>query len=203
MHTNQNAKRSQESFSPDLKFAEAVTAHTDDDAKDVGGPSEKESSDTATLQTAKGTERSLQCPICSKKFPNKGARKYTLMRHLSSCFKKQPIAKDQPLSHTIDESRRQRKCLLCAKSFKRLGRLKVHSRKHSGEKPHQCPMCVKRIRRMRRWKEHVLVKKRCNSKSNTQGAFLKAFAYGVLNYKFLKSKLIGVFGREAQGPWLF
>ena len=75
MHSNQNAKSSQESSSPDLKFAEAVTAHTDDDAKDVGGPSEKEISDTATPQTVKGTERSLQCPICSKKFANKGARK--------------------------------------------------------------------------------------------------------------------------------
>ena len=29
--------------------------------------------------------------------------------------------------------------------------------------------------------------------------FLKTFVHGVLNYKFLTSKLTGVFGREAQG----
>ena len=52
------------------EFAEAVTAHTDDDAKDVGGPNEKESNDSRR----KGTERSLQCPICSKNFA-KGCKK--------------------------------------------------------------------------------------------------------------------------------
>lgn len=48
-------------------------------------------------------------------------------------------------------------CETCDKAFRREGRLRVHRRKHTGDKPHWCSLCGRKFRRMRQLMSHLFI----------------------------------------------
>lgn len=111
-------------------------------------------------------ERPFQCHFCGRTF----ARLYAKTRHIklihsdqeicskySTCW---PKLSGEQIQGLVLESQMNRpglstkvrphQCDVCGKAFRRKSRLKIHTRKHSGERPHQCDFCSRRFRRMRK-----------------------------------------------------
>lgn len=106
-----------------------------------------------------------QCAFCLKEY----CHRWSLGRH--KCPEMQCTACSitfltdaEAMSHWLTVHRRNFKCARCGKSFQRPGRLRVHERKHTGEKPHQCPECQKHFRRVSHLVMHLLVRHGINVK---------------------------------------
>ncbi|XP_048835806.1 zinc finger protein 131 [Brienomyrus brachyistius] len=93
-----------------------------------------------------GTDKPYTCRHCAKAYAREGA----LKQHLNSCHFE---AEEQSRRH-----RPQKKvhvCEYCDKQFDHFGHFKEHLRKHTGEKPFECPDCHERFARNSTLKCHM------------------------------------------------
>jgi len=75
-----------------------------------------------------------ECPVCGKKFNDKG--------YLSSHLK-------------IHRNAKEYKCEWCEKSFNQRVAYNMHVRIHTGHKPHKCPICPKAFSRKMLLRQHL------------------------------------------------
>ncbi|XP_067269645.1 zinc finger protein 131 [Pseudorasbora parva] len=89
-------------------------------------------------------DRGFVCRHCGKVYAREGA----LKQHLNNCH-----------FDAEEQSRRQKKkvhvCEYCEKQFDHFGHFKEHLRKHTGEKPFECPECHERFARNSTLKCHM------------------------------------------------
>ncbi|KAL4630074.1 zinc finger protein 131 [Arapaima gigas] len=96
---------------------------------------------------AVGLDKPFSCRHCGKAY----ARESALKQHLNSCHFE---AEEQSRRH----HRPQKKvhvCEYCDKQFDHFGHFKEHLRKHTGEKPFECPDCHERFARNSTLKCHM------------------------------------------------
>ncbi|KAK1150084.1 zinc finger protein 131-like isoform X1 [Acipenser oxyrinchus oxyrinchus] len=91
------------------------------------------------------SDKAFVCPNCNKTYTRESALKHHLACH----------------HFEVEESRRQRPqkkvhvCGYCEKQFDHFGHFKEHLRKHTGEKPFECPDCHERFARNSTLKCHI------------------------------------------------
>uniref|UniRef100_A0A4W4H400 Zinc finger protein 131 n=1 Tax=Electrophorus electricus TaxID=8005 RepID=A0A4W4H400_ELEEL len=119
---------------------------------------------------AAGLEKPFVCKHCGKTYAREGA----LKQHLSSYH-----------FDAEEQSRRQKKkvhvCVYCNKEFDHFGHFKEHLRKHTGEKPFECPDCHERFARNSTLKCHMSA---CQNGSGAKKGRKKLYECQVCNEVF-------------------
>ncbi|XP_076859413.1 zinc finger protein 131 [Brachyhypopomus gauderio] len=119
---------------------------------------------------AASLEKPFVCKHCGKTYAREGA----LKQHLSSYH-----------FDAEEQSRRQKKkvhvCVYCNKEFDHFGHFKEHLRKHTGEKPFECPDCHERFARNSTLKCHMSA---CQNGSGAKKGRKKLYECQVCNEVF-------------------
>lgn len=109
-------------------------------------------------------EKVFKCEYCSEKFLAKAGRSAHMQRHpeklpykCSICKRRQQTKEGWQKHNKICIARRRLECHLCGYSYPRftIKGLKMHMRKHTGEKPFQCQFCQKYYPRPEALAQHI------------------------------------------------
>lgn len=117
-----------------------------------------------TNACGKNLERKYKCQICSKSFMWKIHFKAHVLRHRNEVGNKHfsLLRQTENMSHQPNKplvtSDGKFNCQFCAKVFLSIGPLNVHTRTHTGERPHACQICGIRFAQKVSMQKHIMSK---------------------------------------------
>uniref|UniRef100_A0A7M4FFX8 Zinc finger protein 131 n=1 Tax=Crocodylus porosus TaxID=8502 RepID=A0A7M4FFX8_CROPO len=138
----------------------------------------QEEGDTATDPTCKQehmkthSTESYKCDICNKRY----LRESALKQHLTCYHLDEGGASKKP-----KPGKKIHVCQYCDKQFDHFGHFKEHLRKHTGEKPFECPNCHERFARNSTLKCHLTA---CQSGAGAKKGRKKLYECQVCNSVF-------------------
>ncbi|KYO29055.1 zinc finger protein 131 isoform B [Alligator mississippiensis] len=138
----------------------------------------QEESDSATDPTCKQehmkthSTESYKCDICNKRY----LRESALKQHLTCYHLDEGGASKKP-----KPGKKIHVCQYCDKQFDHFGHFKEHLRKHTGEKPFECPNCHERFARNSTLKCHLTA---CQSGAGAKKGRKKLYECQVCNSVF-------------------
>ncbi|XP_028916362.1 zinc finger protein 131 isoform X2 [Ornithorhynchus anatinus] len=139
----------------------------------------QEDDGTATYPTSKQVEHmkshsteSFKCDICNKRYLRESAWK----QHLTCYHLEEGGASKKPRP-----GKKIHVCQYCDKQFDHFGHFKEHLRKHTGEKPFECPNCHERFSRNSTLKCHLTA---CHSGEGAKKGRKKLYECQVCNSVF-------------------